>query len=138
MRTDVITALKTQLENISIANGYETQSGNDVRLWDVFNSEDDKLPFIEIADKDADVQVDVGIWHHTLDIQIRIFTKDVDNARKAINDVLTSLGNNEYLDSSVDSMIVLRHEIDQEASTGNSAMAIVEIRVRYPTNEWAA
>lgn len=100
-RQDIVTALKTRLQTISVANGYHTAAGSHVYTWRTSTLESGNLPALVIRDVANVVQLEgvntpLSIHTHSLQFEVdalvsQTTTTDV-GIRQVIADVYKAIG----------------------------------------------
>ena len=144
-RQKIVDAVVAALEEISVANGFETELGANVNDWEI-NFQDDELPAVSVCDLTEDVQADMNDEHvdiYRLPVAIRVsIAADTRAAecRKMIADVLKAVGANENWTVSGEKL-ALRTDLkeagfvlDQEAF--RIAAVQVQIEIYYHTERW--
>jgi len=136
IRQLIITAFKTMMENITTANGYETEIGSSVFEWREYPVETTEMPAMII--RDTDEEISYPDHPESLDCRLTIelilfesgSTVGAD-LRKAIGDIIKAIGVDEtfggyiYFIESMASSMVQEH---QENIIGDVIFTIV---VRY-------
>ena len=142
-RQGCITALVSQLSQISIANGYETDLGARVFEWRVTQIPPAQCPAIEIRDSDSDVLEDNNnvLTDSALAVAIIAYDTPTEKAaelgRKYIRDIKKAikvdlqLNGNAYQIDDISSPI----EVQQESEI--SLAATVNILVHCRTEKWS-
>jgi len=142
-RQGIMTALKTQLGNISIANGYNTDIGTTVDEWHVASYDVDDLPVIEVRDSDSSAEEDMNnvLSNKNLDIAIVVYNSvssaAATNARLYIEDVLKAISTDLTLGGNTDDINEGISSIDAAQESDIILAATVNISAKYQVNKWS-
>ena len=141
-RQGIITALKNQLGNISIANGYESDIGANVDEWRTTPYSTSECPVIDIRDEESNVDEDMNntLTNKALDITITVYDDPASTAataaRKYIRDVLKAISTDLLFNNNA-------YQVDEGASTIEISQqndillsAVVNITAYYQVNKW--
>lgn len=93
-RETLIQNIITQLETISVANGYETNIGANVFEWRETPLQESELNCITVRDTNNSTEIAIQKHEHTLNLDVEIFAKNSTPQlmRKAIADVVKCIG----------------------------------------------
>lgn len=95
IRQQILTAIKTRLQTITVANGYETDIGSNVNVWHTTDFQETELPAIDLRDPAEEVETRGGNHICTLSIEIEAkvsgTTSDV-SMRDIIADIIKAVG----------------------------------------------
>lgn len=142
-RQDIITAAGVKFATITIANGYNTDIGNNVNEWKVIADEESDLPSLHYRDASVEVLEIEGQDNYfetkklNLEVEIRVSgTTTPATLRLMIEDVLAAVGkdinwsNNAYdTDYEGDTM-----DIDQDNLKIGSVL--MNIAIGYQVKNW--
>ena len=70
VRQSIVNAVETRLKTIKTANGYETDIGSNINVWQVVDFQETELPAIDIRDTAESVEVRGGNHVCTLTVEI--------------------------------------------------------------------
>jgi hypothetical protein len=133
-RQQIMTALITRLQTITVANGYETDIGANVNEWHVTNFEEAELPAVDVRDTTESVEVRGGNHDYTLSIQIETKVSGTTAAAKmrdVIGDVIKAIGTDPSLGSLAQNVRPVQNEIaeiDQKDKRIASILQVFELR----------
>ena len=95
-RQTIVTALKTILQTIQVANGYETNAGLNVFEWRGYDIPEAKLPAIDLRDGEELPKPEAAAaLRHEMIVEINCFAADPASPavlRKIMADVIKAIG----------------------------------------------
>ena len=145
-RQEIIDNLRTQLENISTANGYYTDCGTTVKVWDPTVFERKELPALNIMDR-VDVQpfdansTQGEVIDHELTVEIAALcaagvTSD-SFTRQMIADIYKAIKADESLSGKAMWIEPVQDEIGVEESGKRVGGATITIKIVYRTQKFS-
>lgn len=94
--TDVVQAVAARMATILVANGYETNVGQNVFVWKTDDFDEDTVPGMDIRDvQSVDQPQSPSIHTHRLTFEVRLVAasaSSTDTVRKMIGDVYKAIG----------------------------------------------
>lgn len=140
-RQQITDKLKTMLQDIKIANGYNSDLGNNVFEWRLFPFQEDNLPAIEYRDIDCEIESPPARRHdHKLAIDIEIITASgsttPETIRKMIEDVHKAIGKNAFFDKLAIKTGPVSNSIQMEQDNKIIAGALLKFSITYATGDW--
>jgi hypothetical protein len=103
IREKLCAAVKARMQGISVANGYETELGENVFLWKGADFAAEELPAMDIRDVRDDIDsaaVSTRREHHRITFEVAVAvangTDSMKTARKAIADIYKAIGVDRY------------------------------------------
>jgi hypothetical protein len=142
-RQDIITALKSQLGNIKITNGYNTDLGLSVHEWRLSPFDESELPAVEIRDEVSNVSQDNNNVYvdNALDITITAYGSETSAAgtrgRLYLEDIFAAIGTDEQLGGGAYDINIDSGSLDAEQESTLNVAAIVKITAYYRVKKWS-
>ena len=142
-RGEIVEAVKNQLKNILLANGYNTDIGQNIQEWRVSPLEALVLPVVILEDHEEifnDEEAIIGDKYRELTILIKILA-EIQNSieedlRLMVADVFKALGEDETLGDKVNCLDVKSVQIDVEQGKERLAMANITVIAEYDSQRW--
>lgn len=131
-RQTMMAALKTQLETITTANGYNTNLGASIYEWRGYPADTSDMPLAIMRDNEHKVENGYHEHNHELSVDVEIIASGssvVSEMRKMLADVYDALGGGITLGNCVYSIdyngdsLVLVHE-EQKIMSGTVALVL--------------
>lgn len=144
-RQTIVSNLKTLLQTISVANGYYTALGSNVKLFSVLPVQEDELPCVIIYDKSDSIdgegtQGSYNIWNKTLKVTLQIVcsgnTPDT-TIRQLITDCYKAIGSDNTLSGNCLQINAIGDSIDLEQQSQKIMGAAIELEILYRTKRFA-
>lgn len=141
-RGEIVEAVKNQLKNIMIANGYNTDIGQNIQEWRVSPVEALVLPAVILEDHEEifnDEEAIIGDKYRELTISIKILAEiqnSIEDLRLMAADVFKALGEDETLGDKVNRLDVKSVQIDVEQGKERLAMANINVIAEYDSQRW--
>ncbi len=120
IRQQIMTALITRLQTITVANGYETNVGDNVNDWHVSNFQETELPAMDVRDANESTEVRGGFHQNTLSVEIETKVSGTTSAtimRDIIADVVKAIGTDTSFGGLVQNVLPVQNttvELDQK------------------------
>ncbi|MBI3582378.1 MAG: hypothetical protein HY096_00325 [Nitrospinae bacterium] len=141
-RQSIMAAVKTRLESITVANGYDFNLGSHVYEWRTATLNDNEIPGIVFRDV-QNVKIEGGpiaYFRWGLNIEIDIITQggtSITDIRKMIGDVYKAIGT----DHRWSGLAILTEqpnmdEIQSEQQEKKIAGAVIRLQIIYDTLVW--
>lgn len=138
----VIDALISQLKEITVANGFNTDIGNNVQSFYELDIEKDELPIVNVREKPgANIPQTAGPeWQHDCQVEIvvlvNVTTDTMEYIRKAKNDVLAAIKADLTLGDTCMNISLDSHDLELREEDTTYAGAVVNLTLQYITDEW--
>jgi hypothetical protein len=94
-RQQIVSAIKTRLQGITVANGYETDLGNAIYEWRLSAYQSTELPGADLRDTTETVGVTVGSHEHKMTAEVKVLGSTSSlpaDIRKRLADVVKAAG----------------------------------------------
>lgn len=143
-RQNIVNQLKSQLQNITVANGYYTNLGDNVKLFSVIPVEENELPCVVIFDKMNNFASEsftnsANIFYQSLEVVLNIVCggNTVDTvARQLIIDVYKAIGSDTTLGGYAIDIIPINDELDIEQESKLIASIKINLNILYRTERF--
>lgn len=145
LRQRILTALDTRLKTILIANGYETDLGQNVFEWRDTMVQQSELPALVWKDLNEDpssatVGKTIGYHWHDLTVEMSILSSDgsstPEQMRKCLADVTAAVGT----DTTFGGLAIRTQPVPNEAAVEQADRIIgafrLTINIHYQTKKW--
>lgn len=143
VRQSIVTALDTRLKTILIANGYQTNLGNQVEAWrsrDLEKGEAYFLTYRDTTNPKTQEEVAIGTHEHALTLELEALVVGGTSAatgRKMISDLLKALGVDKTLGGVVPyGLSVDSDELVVDKGTKTFSEVKVVVTAPYSTPLW--
>mgnify|MGYP001423093616 CR=1 FL=1 len=136
VRQQIMDAVKTRLQSITVANGYNFNLGNNIYEWRIRPLAMATLPALVYRDVETDIEL-IEAHRNRLNIEIEIISNSsIVDIRKMIADVYKAIGvdiqwGGLALNTYPRSDRIMREQ-EEQTITG----AIINIIIEYRTKEW--
>lgn len=144
-RQQIIDYVKTELEKISITNGYYTNIGSNVFEWKANPFESNEIPGLEIRDLeenvlDETIKGNYNLHTHVLNVEIKVICSEstpITTVRKMIIDVYKVISQNlSWKDEAIYTYLIgNKIDVDQQGKFIGSAT--INIQIHYRTTAWS-
>lgn len=138
-RQIILNAIDTALKTIKIANGYETDLGNNIFEWREEPLQESELPAAIWRDTDEPVEFTIGAHEHKLTVEIELYAVGPTSPtilRKLIADVVKLVGANLTWSGNAEDTKPQTEDIKTEKESRRIAGALVKFEVIYTTNRF--
>lgn len=95
IRQQIVSAVETRLKTIKVVNGYETDIGLNINVWQTTDFQESELPAIDVRDPSEEVDVRGGnhICNLTIEIEAKVSgTTSAAAMRDIIADTIKAIG----------------------------------------------
>lgn len=140
-RKDILSRLKEIFSEITIANGYHSDIGNNVSIWEDEPENEKNLPFVNIRDRENRIErMGVNLlWNNTLEVEISIACSGdtpTEDMRNMIADIYQAIHIFSLLSEIVTIINPLSDTIDRDDYKPGFAYAEIKIEFKYQTLAW--
>ena len=143
-RQTILNNLKTRLQTITVANGYYSNLGSNIKLFSSLPLQEDELPACVIFDKVNQIDGEgingsSNVWNHILNVTLQIVCggNTIDTtARQIIADVYKALSTDLTLSSTCIDINAVSDTLEIEHDSKLVAGATIEILIKYRTNKF--
>lgn len=135
-RQTVMTAIAAQLATITVANGYETNAGNNVFEHRVVPLELTELPALIYRDTDDVVELTIGEDMHTLSVEVEGVVSGTSSAttmRKLLADIVKAMAADVTFGGVVEDTNVSGETINTEQAEKQLMSVQAEFAVEFTT-----
>lgn len=94
-RQQIVNAIKTRLQGITVANGYQTDLGNAVYEWRLTPYQSTELPCADVRDTTESVEATVEVHIHKTTMEVKVLGSTGSlpaDIRKRLADVVKAVG----------------------------------------------
>lgn len=136
-RQQIVDQIKTLLATITVANGFNTNTGSNVFEWKGIDFQDTELPGVDVRDPSEEVETRGGNHLHTLtiDIEAKVSASTSTNqAREVLADIETLMGSNQNLGGLAHLVRPVQNELlDFEKVNNKFGSVSIRLEIVYAT-----